>query len=115
MKRSINEYDPNRGGGGGGGSSSPTSGGVGGAKPKTKTFPDKYTFDRITGSRSAKDYKEREREPEITGQLNFGSPRQSSSNRTPRMSDDYSRGGKVPASKRADGIAQRGKTKGRMC
>jgi hypothetical protein len=97
MKRSINEYDPN-------------SGGVGGAKPK-----EKYTFDRITGSRSAKDYKEREREPEITGQLNFGSPRRSSSNRTPMMSDDYSRGGKVPASKRADGIAQRGKTKGRMC
>jgi hypothetical protein len=31
------------------------------------------------------------------------------------MSDDYSRGGKVSASKRADGIAQRGKTKGRMC
>ena len=109
MKRSINEYDPNRGGGGGG-SSSPTSGGVGGAKPK-----DKYTFDRITGSRSKKDYKEREREPEITGQLNFGSPRQSGSNRTSMMSDDYSRGGKVSASKRADGIAQRGKTKGRMC
>ena len=110
MKRSINEYDPNRGGGGGG-SSSPPSGGFGGAKPK-----EKYTFDRITGSRSAKDYKEREREPEITGQLNFGSPRRSSSNRTPMMSDDYSRGGKVSsASKRADGIAQRGKTKGRMC
>jgi hypothetical protein len=110
MKRSINEYDPNRGGGGGG-SSSPPSGGVGGAKPK-----EKYTFDRITGSRSAKDYKEREREPEITGQLNFGSPRRSSSNRTPMMSDDYSHGGKVSsASKRADGIAQRGKTKGRMC
>jgi hypothetical protein len=110
MKRSINEYDPNRGGGGGG-SSSPPSGGVGGAKPK-----EKYTFDRITGSRSAKDYKEREREPEMTGQLNFGSPRRSSSNRTPMMSDDYSRGGKVSsASKRADGIAQRGKTKGRMC
>ena len=36
MKRSINEYDPNRGGGGGGGSSSPPSGGVGGAKPKDK-------------------------------------------------------------------------------
>jgi len=108
MKRSVNEYDPNRGGGGGG-SSSPTSGGVGGAKPK-----DKYTFDRITGSRSAKDYKEREREPEITGQLNFGSPRQSSSNRTPRMSDDYSRGGKVSASKRADGCCVKGKTRGKI-
>ena len=108
MKRSINEYDPNRGGGGGGGgSSTPPSGGV--------TPKDKYTFDRITGSRSAKDYKEREREAELTGRLDFGSPRQSSSNRTPKMSDDYSRGGKVSASKRADGIAQRGKTKGRMC
>ena len=103
MKRSINEYDPNRGGG----SSSPSSGG---AKSK-----DTYTFDRITGSRSAKDYKERERESELTGRLDFGSSRQSSSNRTPRMSDDYSRGGKVSASSRADGIAQRGKTKGRMC
>ena len=103
MKRSINEYDPNRGGG----SSSPSSGG---AKSK-----DTYTFDRITGSRSAKDYKEREREAELAGRLDFGSPRQSSSNRTPRMSDDYSHGGKVSASKRADGIAQRGKTKGTMC
>jgi hypothetical protein len=103
MKRSINEYDPNRGGG----SSPPSSGG---AKSK-----DTYTFDRITGSRSAKDYKEREREAELTGRLDFGSPRQSSSNRTPRMSDDYSHGGKVSASKRADGIAQRGKTKGTMC
>ena len=111
MARNTPYYDDqSKGGGGGGGSSSPPSGGVGGAKPK-----DKYTFDRITGSRSAKDYKESEREPQITGQLNFGSPRQSSSNRTPRMSDDYSRGGKVSASKRADGVAQRGKTKGRMC
>ena len=108
MKRSIYEYDPTRGGGGG---SSQSSGGVGGAKPK-----DKYTFDRITGSRSARDYKEKDREPELTGKLDFGSPRQSSSNRTPRMSDDYSHGGKVAtASKRADGVAQRGKTKGRMC
>jgi len=110
MARNTPYYDDQSKGGGGGGSSSPPSGGVGGAKPK-----DKYTFDRITGSRSAKDYKESEREPQITGQLNFGSPRQSNSNRTPMMSDDYSRGGKVSASKRADGIAQRGKTKGRIC
>jgi hypothetical protein len=31
------------------------------------------------------------------------------------MGNAYKKGGKVSASKRADGIAQRGKTKGRMC
>ena len=76
----------------------------------------KYTFDRLTGSRGAKDYKEKERESELSGRLDFGSPRSRNyDDRTPRMSDDYKKGGKVSsASKRADGIAQRGKTKGRM-
>jgi hypothetical protein len=78
----------------------------------------KYTFDRITGSRSAKDYKEKERESEFSGEMSFGSPRgrsSDSSDRTPRMSDDYAKGGKVSsASSRADGCAVKGKTKGRF-
>jgi hypothetical protein len=78
----------------------------------------KYTFDRITGSRSAKDYKEKERESEFSGEMGFGSPKSrssDSSDRTPRMSDDYAKGGKVSsASSRADGCAVKGKTKGRF-
>jgi hypothetical protein len=79
----------------------------------------KYTFDRITGSRSAKDYKEKaDRESEFSGEMSFGSPRgrsSDSSDRTPRMSDDYAKGGKVSsASSRADGCAVKGKTKGRF-
>lgn len=80
----------------------------------------KYTFDRITGNRSAKDYKEKEdKASEFSGEMSFGSPKSrssDSSDRTPRMSDDYAKGGKVSsASSRADGIAQRGKTRGKMC
>jgi hypothetical protein len=90
------------GGGGGGG------GGSGG----------KYTFNRITGSRSAKDRKESEdREPEMSGGLSFrGSDSgREYGGRTGRTSDDYKKGGKVSsASSRADGCAQRGKTKGTM-
>jgi len=77
----------------------------------------KYTFDRITGSRSAKDYKEKEdKTPEVSGEISFGSPRgrsSDSSDRTPRMSDDYAKGG-MTASSRADGCATTGKTKGRF-
>jgi len=35
--------------------------------------------------------------------------------RTTPMGDNFKRGGAVSASRRADGIAQRGKTKGRIC
>jgi len=78
---------------------------------------DKYTFDRITGSRSASDRKEKEdKTPEVSGEISFGSPKgrnYDSGDRTPRMSDDYAKGG-MTASKRADGIAQRGKTHGKL-
>ena len=79
----------------------------------------KSSFDRTTGTRSAKDYKEKEKTPEFSGEMSMGSPRgrdYGSGDRTPRTSDDYKKGGKVSgASKRADGIAQRGKTRGKMC
>ena len=77
----------------------------------------KYTFNRITGSRSAKDRKESEdREPEMSGGLSFrGSDYgREYGGRTGRTSDDYKKGGTVSASKRADGCAVKGKTKGRM-
>ena len=101
-KRPIDDQLLEGGGGGGGG----RSGG-------------KYTFDRITGSRSAKDHKEKEdKASEFSGERSFGSPRgrsSDSSDRTPRMSDDYAKGGKVSsASSRADGCAVKGKTKGRI-
>ena len=86
----------------------PLEGGVGGAGGGGGN----YTFGRLTGSRSAKDYKEKEREAELSGSLSFGNPRsRSGDDRTPRTSDDYKKGG-MTASKRADGIAQRGKTRG---
>ena len=79
----------------------------------------KYTFDRITGSRSAKDYKEKEDMSKgMSGELEFRSPKSrnyDSGDRTPRTSDDYAKGGKVSsASSRADGCATKGKTKGRI-
>ena len=79
----------------------------------------KYTFDRITGSRSAKDYKEKEdKASEFSGEMGFKASRSrnyDSGDRTPRMSDDYAKGGKVSsASKRADGCVTKGKTKGRF-
>jgi hypothetical protein len=88
--------------------------------------------DRVTGTRKAKDYKENAKDSttkEISGELRFREPRQRTENeyitdygRTPRMSDDMKKGGAVKkmatggsVSRRADGIAQRGKTKGRVC
>ena len=77
----------------------------------------KYTFDRITVSRSASDRKEKEdKTPEVSGEISFGSPKgrnYDSGDRTPRMSDDYAKGG-MTASSRADGCAIKGKTKGRF-
>jgi hypothetical protein len=90
------------------------AGGMGGGGGRSS-----FTFDRITGSKSARDHKENapnSRTKEISGELSFKeTPKRSSSDRTPRTSDDYAKGGAVSASKRADGIAQRGKTRGKMC
>jgi hypothetical protein len=63
---------------------------------------------RPTGSRSAKDYKEKEDMSKgMSGELEFRSPKSrnyDSGDRTPRTSDDYAKGGKVSsASSRADG------------
>jgi hypothetical protein len=95
------------GGGGGGG------GGAGKVNTKTPWLGD----GRVTGSRSASDRKEKEdKTPEVSGEISFGSPRSrnyDSGDRTPRMSDDYAKGG-MTASKRADGCAVKGKTKGRF-
>lgn len=91
-------------------------GGAGAGKVSTKT--PWLGNERVTGSRSAKDYKEKERESEFSGEMNFGSPKgrnYDSGDRTPRMSDDYAKGGKVSsASSRADGCCVKGKTKGTM-
>jgi len=98
-------------------------GGVGGgmsggfrASKAEKTKSEPSMFDRLTGSKAAKDYKEKDYSSEMSGNINFGSPRRrdyDSGDRSPRTSDDYAKGG-MTASKRADGIAQRGKTKGTM-
>lgn len=72
------------------------------------------------GSKRARDQKEYlDKEPELSGKMRF---RETSpyddydfGSKTPGFSDDYAKGGKVSsASSRADGCAQRGKTKGRM-
>jgi hypothetical protein len=87
-------------------------GGSGSSSASTTLTP------RPTGSRSAKDYKEKEKTSEFFGEMDFGSPRSrnyDSGDRTPRMSDDYAKGGKVSsASSRADGCCVKGKTRGRM-
>jgi hypothetical protein len=61
--------------------------------------------DRVTGTRKAKDYKENGKDSttkEISGEMRFREPRQRSEDeyitdygRTPRMSDDMKKGGKV--------------------
>jgi len=90
-------------------------GGAGAGKVSTNT---PWLGDgRVTGSRSASDRKEKaDRESEFSGEMSFGSPRgrsSDSSDRTPRMSDDYAKGG-MTASSRADGCCTKGKTKGRF-
>ena len=74
---------------------------------------------RQTGTRSAKDYKEREHTDELSGILDFVPPKEpyrydpgAGSSRSIKTSDDYSSGG--TASARADGCAQRGKTRGKI-
>ena len=84
-----------------------------------RSMPSSTLNPRPTGSRSSKDYKEKaDRESEFSGEMSFGSPRgrsSDSSDRTPRMSDDYAKGGKVSsASSRADGCCTKGKTKGKF-
>ena len=75
---------------------------------------------RPAGSRPAKSRKNQEHTEELSGELNFVPPREqygydsgSGSSRSIKTSDDYKKGG-LTASKRADGIAKRGKTRGKM-
>jgi hypothetical protein len=89
----------------------------GGGGGSFRSMPSSTLNPRPTGSRSSKDYKEKaDRESEFSGEMSFGSPRgrsSDSSDRTPRMSDDYAKGG-MTASSRADGCATKGKTKGKF-
>jgi hypothetical protein len=124
--RKATDYELIEGGVGGGrgaGSGSISGGGDGNIR---RIFP------RQTGSRGARDYKENAKDAttkEVSGEMRFREPRQRTENeyitdygRTPRMSDDMKKGGAIKkmatggsVSKRADGIAKRGKTKGRVC
>jgi hypothetical protein len=93
--------------------------GGGGGSGGFRSMPSSTLNPRPTGSRSAKDYKEKEdKASEFSGEMGFKAPRSrnyDSGDRTPRMSDDYAKGGKVSsASKRADGCVTKGKTKGRF-
>lgn len=66
-----------------------------------------------TGSRSARDYKEKaDRESEFTGEISWGSPSRSSSDRTPRTSDDYAGGGMTEDDKKAEKYRKEAKTGG---
>ena len=75
---------------------------------------------RRTGTRSARDTKEpTEYTPEMSGRLRYRQPREDEffETRTPRMSDDYKKGGNVKGYAKGgsiDGCAKRGKTRGRM-
>jgi hypothetical protein len=78
-------------------------GGAGAGKVSTKT---PWLGDgRVTGSRSAKDYKEKEKTSEFSGEVGFGSPRgrdYGSGDRSPRTSDDYAGGGMTEEEKKAN-------------
>ena len=77
---------------------------------------------RQTSTKSTKERKESDHTEELSGELlHFVAPKQyygydsgGGSSRSIKTSDDYKKGGAVSASKRADGIAQRGKTRGKM-
>ena len=88
-------------------------GGAGAGKVSTKT---PWLGDgRVTGSRSAKDYKEKEKTSEFSGEVGFGSPRgrdYGSGDRSPRTSDDYAGGGMTEEEKKAAKYRQEAKTGG---
>lgn len=69
---------------------------------------------RVTGSRSAKDYKEpADTAQEMTGRMGFGSPkRRDYDDRTPYTSDDYAGGGMTEDDKKAAKYRQEAKTGG---
>jgi hypothetical protein len=69
---------------------------------------------RVTGSRSAKDYKEPADEAkEFSGMMKFGSPKgRDYDDRTPRTSDDYAGGGMTEDDKKAAKYRQEAKTGG---
>ncbi len=88
-------------------------GGAGAGKVSTKT---PWLGDgRVTGSRSAKDYKEKEKTSEFSGEVGFGLPRgrdYGSGDRSPRTSDDYAGGGMTEEEKKAAKYRQEAKTGG---
>jgi hypothetical protein len=88
----------------------------GGGGGSFRSIPSSVLNPRPTGSRSAKDYKEKEdKTSEVSGEMSFGSPRGRSSysgDRTPRTSDDYAGGGMTEEEKRAAKYRQEAKTSG---
>ena len=85
-------------------------GGYGGGMGGGKGFSE-FRLPRKRDTKEKLDY-----EPELSGKLDFPGRKSrsyDSSDRTPRTSDDYKKGGKT-ASSRADGCCQRGKTRGKM-
>lgn len=93
-------------------------GGGGGGKASTAPVTRASINPKPAGSKRAQDQKEfRDKEPEISGKMRFKSADKYDDydfgNKTPGFSDDYAKGGSV--SSRADGIAQRGKTRGKIC
>ena len=73
----------------------------------------KFPGQRLTGTRAAKDTKEpTEYTPELSGRMRYRQPREDEffETRTPRMSDDYKKGGSV----RGGGCERRGKTRGKF-
>jgi hypothetical protein len=81
-----------------------------------RSIPSSTLNPRPTGSRSAKDYKEKEdKTSEVSGEMSFGSPRGRSSysgDRTPRTSDDYAGGGMTEDDKKAAKYRAEAKTGG---
>jgi hypothetical protein len=82
----------------------------------------KFPGQRLTGTRAAKDTKEpTEYTPELSGRMRYRQPREDEffETRTPRMSDDYKKGGKVKGyasggKVRGGGCERQGKTRGKF-
>ena len=112
--------------GGYGGSGMMGGGGGGGGKASSAPAAKASINPKPAGSKRAQDQKEfLDKEPEISGKMRFKSADKYDDygfgSKTPGFSDDYAKGGSVKKYaaggyvKAADGIAQRGKTRGKIC
>ena len=85
-------------------------------REKKSSKEEEFGFSAKSLEKDKEDKEKEDKASEFSGEIGFKAPRSrnyDSGDRTPRMSDDYAKGG-MTASSRADGCATKGKTKGRF-